>query len=328
MLWVAWRQQRIQIVAMLGLAIVVAVGAVVLGGYAQRLRIDMGVDSCVQLPTMNYPCSAALEGQWRRALEPWRYLPVAFYLVPALVASFIGGPLLAREFERGTHRMAWTQGIGRVRWAATTLGLLVACAVVAGGIVAASSGQLGPPRIGGSQLGPRGAFDTFDFEGPAFISYVVFGLVAGAFFGTWSRRILVGMFVGLLVFGSVRVFVLSEVRPRYEPPVAIPMTRAGTAIPNDAWNLGPDAIDGQGRPVSRDRVGALVSEFYRQPQPVQFGRGYDPEPYLAANDVYQRVLYQPADRYWTFQWIETGIFLALSGVLALLTLVLVRRRDA
>jgi hypothetical protein len=54
----------------------------------------------------------------------------------------------------------------------------------------------------------------------------------------------------------------------------------------------------------------------------------DPEPYLAAHDVYQRVLYQPADRYWTFQWIEAAIFFALSGVLALLTLLLVRRRDA
>jgi len=153
--------------------------------------------------------------------------------------------------------------------------------------------------------------------------------VAGAFFGTWSRRILAGMLVGLLVFAGVRVFVLSELRPRYEPPVAIPMTslRTGTGIPDGGWNLGPDAVDGQGRPVSRDRVAALLSEFYRQP-PVQFGRGFDSEPFLAANDVYQRILYQPGDRYWTFQWIEAGIFLALSGVLALLTVVLVRRRDA
>jgi len=110
MLWLAWRQHRIQIVAMLGLAIAIAVAAIVIGAYAERLRTELGVDTCLQLPTMNYPCAAALEGQWRSALEPWRYLPVAFYLGPALVASFIGGPLLAREFERGTHRLAWTQG--------------------------------------------------------------------------------------------------------------------------------------------------------------------------------------------------------------------------
>jgi len=29
---------------------------------------------------------------------------------------FIGAPLLAREFEHGTFRLAWTQGISRRRW--------------------------------------------------------------------------------------------------------------------------------------------------------------------------------------------------------------------
>jgi len=29
----------------------------------------------------------------------------------------------------------------------------------------------------------------------------------------------------------------------------------------------------------------------------------------------QRVVYQPADRFWTLQWAETALFLALSGLL-------------
>ncbi|MCX5148276.1 hypothetical protein OHB36_16065 [Streptomyces sp. NBC_00320] len=37
---------------------------------------------------------------------------------------------------------------------------------------------------------------------------------------------------------------------------------------------------------------------------------------FATSNLHIEVDYQPADRYWTFQWIETGIFLALSALLA------------
>jgi hypothetical protein len=38
--------------------------------------------------------------------------------------------------------------------------------------------------------------------------------------------------------------------------------------------------------------------------------------------------YQPADRYWTFQGIETGIFLVLAAALIAVTAVTLLRRDA
>ena len=40
------------------------------------------------------------------------------------------------------------------------------------------------------------------------------------------------------------------------------------------------------------------------------------------------VTYQPAGRYWTFQGIETGIFVALAAILLTVTAVLLLRRDA
>ena len=48
-------------------------------------------------------------------------------VVPALIGAFVGAPVLAREFETGTFRYAWTQGFGRWRW---TLAKLVPLAVV------------------------------------------------------------------------------------------------------------------------------------------------------------------------------------------------------
>jgi len=40
------------------------------------------------------------------------------------------------------------------------------------------------------------------------------------------------------------------------------------------------------------------------------------------------VTYQPAGRYWAFQGIETGIFVALAAILITVTAVVLLRRDA
>jgi len=45
-------------------------------------------------------------------------------VVPVLLGIFLGAPVLAREFESGTFRFAWTQGCGRLRWAVSKLVLL------------------------------------------------------------------------------------------------------------------------------------------------------------------------------------------------------------
>ena len=49
---------------------------------------------------------------------------------------------------------------------------------------------------------------------------------------------------------------------------------------------------------------------------------------IASHGYRQFVTYQPASRFWTFQFIETGIFVALAAGLIAVTFFLVRRRDA
>jgi hypothetical protein len=49
---------------------------------------------------------------------------------------------------------------------------------------------------------------------------------------------------------------------------------------------------------------------------------------LARSGYHFRSVYQPANRYWTFQWIEAGIFVGISAVLVAVAVVLVLRRDA
>ena len=47
----------------------------------------------------------------------------SLYLTPALIGIFWGAPLISRELETGTFRLAWTQSVSRTRWLAVKLGL-------------------------------------------------------------------------------------------------------------------------------------------------------------------------------------------------------------
>lgn len=336
MLWVTWRQHRTELIGILAAAVVLAMLTAFAAAFAQRTRLELGVDTCVALPSGNANC-VNLAQEWRNRVGLLLYLFQGFYLVPALVASYIGGPLFARELERGTHRLAWTQGIGRIRWGATTIGVVLAFTLVGAVALAVVGGQtrsfLGTPLFGIAVYRP---WDTFDVEGPAFISFVLFGLAVGAFVGAWRRRILFGMFYGLVLFGLVRIGVWAELRPVYEPPIAVvqtPFVFTGTfpspvvsPVPTDAWQVGYDAVDSQGRFVPQARVMALNEEFQRVG--CSAGQRCDNIFYLNQHDVYPRLLYQPADRYWRFQLYEAGLYLALTAGLVAVTLVMLRRRDA
>jgi hypothetical protein len=81
------------------------------------------------------------------------------------------------------------------------------------------------------------------------------------------------------------------------------------------WSVGQGYIDAQGNKTnsitcSGTNVGQLT------PQQCMQASGYRSN-YLS---------YQPADRFWTFQWIETGIYLAISALAIGATFWLVRRR--
>jgi ABC-type transport system involved in multi-copper enzyme maturation permease subunit len=48
---------------------------------------------------------------------------VLLWFLPLFAGLFWGAPLVAREVEHGTHRLVWTQGVSRARWALVKFGL-------------------------------------------------------------------------------------------------------------------------------------------------------------------------------------------------------------
>lgn len=326
MIWLTIRQYRVQIAAMLAVTVLLAIGMAVAAEYVARVRTELGVDTCVPLPNTNVNC-VQLDTEWRRRTGLLNYLFYSLYVLPGVIASYVGGPLFAIEFERGTHRFAWTQSVSRVRWAALKLGVVLLVTLVTA-IVLAPFGAGQKVFSGRDVVSP---FETFEIEGLALVSYFVFGLAAGAFFGAWSRRILAGMLLGLLVFGVVRVGV-HNLRPMYQEPAIAPypysigLGQTSFNLPPDAWVIGDTAIDLEGRPVARERLNSLLREYFTSPR--QIGPSSNDATFLRENGVIRLMAYQPADRFWTFQAIEAAIFGGLATLFVLLTLWRVRTRDA
>ena len=325
MIWLALREHRAQLIAMSITTALLAIGLVVVGNYAAAQRAALGVDSCVPLPNTNVNC-ADLDFEWRQRLGPGPYLVLGLLFAPALAASYIGGPLFGATFERGTHRLAPTQAVGRVRWSATRIGVLLAITAVCGVVLA----QFGwaAVNLNGLPGGSTNAFSLFDVEGPPMIGYGLFGIAIGGLIGAFSRRALRGMFLGLLVFAGVRALVAADLRPNYEPPlVAYGNTMSAGAIsaPPKGWVLHQGTVDAQDRPIDIRDINQLLRGFGAF---VAAGGPTDMGTYLATLGVRERFVYQPAERFAKFQWIEFGIFTGLAAGCALLTIALIRRRDA
>jgi len=109
--WVTWRQHR---AALTGITVVLAIVAATLWWYGHRMHADftqLGLADCA-LGRRTQSCTDRLDafsGDQNRT----NILTTALLPLPVLFGLFIGAPLLAREYESGTYRFAFTQGAGR-----------------------------------------------------------------------------------------------------------------------------------------------------------------------------------------------------------------------
>ena len=106
-------------------------------------------------------------------------------VVPLLFGLFWGAPLLAKEFEDGTHNLAWTQGVTRRRWLRTNLVWAFLAAALWGAALAALVSWWRCPE---NALDTR--FDAFDIQGIVPVAYALFAVALGIAVGAVLRRVL------------------------------------------------------------------------------------------------------------------------------------------
>jgi hypothetical protein len=181
--------------------------------------------------------------------------------------------------------------------------------------------------------GQRFPWPVFDLEGPVLVGYALFALALGVFAGVVTRRTQTAMAITLAGFLAARLPVSLLARPRFLAPLERTFPVAGTTAPNQLsgdWILGAGVYDVQGTLRSGGASGAAFGDSAQavcgMPPDVP------PDPLLEqclANygpGAYNQELFQPADRFWLFQTIETALFVVVAVVLLLAAIHWVRRR--
>jgi hypothetical protein len=250
-------------------------------------------------------------------------------VVPALIGMFWGAPLIAREFETGTFRLAWTQGVTRVRWLAAKLAIAGLAAIAAGELFSLMVEWWSSP-IRKAQMA-SGLAHGISHSGITPIGYAAFGFALGVTAGFFIRRTMPAMAVTLAIYAAVMIAFPIWVRPHLIPPVtttsalapASPMniqTRGGntTLFPQTAqrpsmpgaWVLSSQVVNQAGRPVY-----SVPAHACGGPSP-SASTSQACTTYIASLNLRWTLTYQPGSRYWAFEWIETAIYLALALLLA------------
>ncbi|MET8283077.1 transporter [Micromonospora sp. NPDC005174] len=324
MIWLTWRQHRkLAFYTLLGFLVLAAV-LVPIGLSMRHTFADLGLAQCLRPSTLSETAAQTCEVGLRRFSDRYDSLNLVAVLLitlPVLVGLFWGAPLVAREVEQGTHRFVWTQGVGRTRWALVKFGL------VGGAVVLLAVGYgLGmswwvEPLTKAAHEGRLGVI-VFDLQGIVPIGYTLFAVALGIFAGTVFKRMLPAMGITLAGYIGVRAAVEILARPHYQPAKTQTFPIEGGGIPEGDrgnWVLAVGI---------RDADGTMVAENTRIQCPPG-GKGPDGRACGAdlglGPGAYNWEMYQPADRFWLFQSIETGIFVALAVLLLYLAVRRVRR---
>ncbi len=293
MFWLTWRQHRAQLLTILGVLIALGVVLFLTGQAALDASNGQTSSYCYGGGVACRAYDAGMEDLYQRMYP----LMVALPFVPLAAGIFWGAPLLSREFERNTHQLAWTQSITRIRWLSVKFTVLAVCAALAG----LASGQMFGAWL---RIFP-GKFETFaetsffGAVGAAPVAWWLFAFVLGTAAGVVVRKTMpaVAITVGVFLAASIAFLLL---RPYYAEPVR--------TIGNDQATL-DGLIVQAGRVAPDGREFSLLDDIPGCPQ--SSGKTTCVE----AAGYRDFTVYQPADRFWRFQWTEAGILLAATAVL-------------
>jgi hypothetical protein len=157
-------------------------------------------------------------------------------------------------------------------------------------------------------------FPLFDLSGTVLVATTILAVAAGVLFGALTKRTVLAMVLTLVVFAGVRIPMNALVRPNVLPPLTltapISVNNPLELVPLGSWLRGTGFLDGQG---NKYEMLAMVAGpcSQRAPDPAAFAR--------CADDLGLRsyVIYEPPDRFWTHQGIESGAYLTLAALLFL-----------
>jgi hypothetical protein len=332
MIWVTWRQFRPQAIAAAAVLAVLAVVLLVSGLSLAHLFTTSGLATCASHHDCGSLASSFLSQARTRSYDKLHGLAAGIVLLaPAVIGIFWGAPLITREVETGTFRLAWNQSISRYRWIGVKLALIGLASMVAAALASlmvtwwavpinkavALAGSSSPTSV--TRFTPA----AFAASGIVPVGYAAFAFALGVTAGVLLRRTIPAMALTLGVFAAVQLAWPNWIRPHLIAPVHAVLALGKVSLggfgagpgnelflsvgsKGDGWILSSHAANAAGQLISRAPAGCSI-------------QAVGPQAFLAClarKGVRVAVTYQPGGRYWMFQWYETAIFLVVAAVLA------------
>jgi hypothetical protein len=324
---VTWRQDRF---ALAGVATLLGVLAVCL--WRAGLRLHHAYAAAIAChPASSLACQEAINNF--NGMNSFLANGVILQVLPVLIGAFTGAPLLARELETGTFRYAWTQSFGRWRWALAKLVTLALVVTVCAGLFGLLLSwyyqpyfAAGNQALGLAEVTPL-MTELFDLHGVVFAGWTLAAFSIGALAGMLIRRVVPAIAATLVVYAGLALAVGGLLREHY----VTPLVTTNVNVPESAWILRQWWTKG-GTTLSVSAMNQVIQSAIQQVAPVVSSRAqktqgyFNSLQYLTRHGYTQWTSYQPASRFWPFQWIEGGWLLALSVLLIAATVLLVWRR--
>ncbi|MFC4531562.1 hypothetical protein [Sphaerisporangium dianthi] len=308
MIWLTWRQHRAQILVTAGL---LAVLGLLLLGSAVEAKLYVAGNAPPGCPGPAPACwdlTAALSERYYAIYTIYGWMPL---VAPALIGAFWGAPLLGREYERGTHKLAWTQSVSAGRWLTAKLAVLGGM-VVAGGLLLSAMISLWRRVFWDGIDRSFGNLGVFNMVGVVPAAWWLYAFALGTAAGVLFRRTLPAM--ALVVAGiAVTMFTLFGLSAHYAEPARTLLTGTTVLPDSDARLVRAAWVDPSGRELTDAPAGVCL----HRPDTGQSDRGQRAyEQCLFGKGYRFAIYYHPPTRFWRFQWTETALLTALSLALA------------
>ncbi|MGH8961988.1 MAG: ABC transporter permease [Jatrophihabitantaceae bacterium] len=340
MIWTTWRQHRAE-AGVAGLILAALVAAMLVVGSAARSRADaLGLPGCA---VAKGECGRALEALHRdfHTIPPFT---AALIAMPLLAGMFWAAPLVSREYEAGTHRLAWTQSVSPRRWIVTKLALIFGALTVAAIVL----GLLATWTLDPLTAAFSGRYNStwYDTQGIVPVACMLFALAVGVAASAVIRRTIPAMAITLVVYAAARIpvhwfrsqFAPLASRSRTIPlrtllqnPTGSPGDLLSSSVPPGAWLHSVSITDPSGHAIPANTGNFDVLQNYcphLQSNAARTGLlNVDACRSTVANlSLHGKITYQPESHFWLMQSVESAIFVVAAALFVAVAVFAVTRR--
>jgi hypothetical protein len=336
-IWTTWRQHRAEALVAAGVLAALVAALLVVGKVARNRADALGLSDCGD------HCSRVF-GALHRDFHSLPPFTSALIAIPLLAGMFWAAPLVSREYEAGTHRLAWTQSVSPLRWLAVKIALIF-------GSVAAAALLLG--LLADWTLTPLtdafgGAYNStwYDIRGIVPVACMLFALALGVAASALTRRTIPAMAVTLVGYAAARIpihWIRWHFAPLQSRAATVQLSSLldnltvaphdlGSALaPAGAAVHGIAATGPSGHPVPADQSILLLVQQYCPGLQVDPHRTGVVDPDSCAARLHGLALhvtaqYQSASHFWLVQAVESAVFVATAALLVAGALTVVSRR--